>query len=65
VGGVDAILNISSVSITGNFQGTLFTGNTTHLGNSSIIALCTAKVFVTYTFLLLNGITLMEKGNLH
>ena len=41
VGGVHTILNISSVGITGNLQGTLFTGNTTHLGNSSTIALCT------------------------
>src|SRR5207253_4939454 len=42
VGGVDAILNISSVDINGKVKGTLFTGNATRMGNSSIITLCTA-----------------------
>jgi hypothetical protein len=41
VNSIDAILNISSVTVTGNIKGTLYTGNTT-IANSSIISLCSA-----------------------
>jgi len=39
VNSINAILNISSVSVTGNLKGTLYTGNTT-IGNS--LSLCSA-----------------------
>jgi hypothetical protein len=41
VNSINAILNISSVSVTGNIKGTLYTSNGT-IGYSSIISLCSA-----------------------
>ena len=41
VGTADGILKISSVGVTGNIRGTLFTGNATNAGNPAAMALCT------------------------
>ena len=41
VGNADGILKISSVGVTGDVQGTLFTGNATNAGNPTAMALCT------------------------